>query len=61
MVPRQAVMLLGAPASGKSTLACCLQHEGWQLLSSELSVVSEQGLVWPGLYCQHQILLTARL
>jgi len=45
----QAVMLLGAPASGKSTLACCLQQEGWQLLSSELSVVSEQGLVWPGL------------
>lgn len=44
----QAVMLLGTPASGKSTLACCLQQDGWQLLSSELSVVSEQGLVWPG-------------
>ena len=45
----QAVMLLGAPASGKSTLACCLQQEGWKLLSSELSVMNEQGLVLPGL------------
>jgi hypothetical protein len=45
----QAVMLLGTPASGKSTLACCLQQDGWQLLSSELSVMNEQGLVWPGL------------
>lgn len=45
----KAVMLLGAPASGKSTLACCLQQEGWKLLSSELSVINEQGLVLPGL------------
>ena len=45
----QALMLLGPPTSGKSTLAYCLQHEGWQVLSSEISVVSEEGLVLPGL------------
>lgn len=43
------VMLLGSPVSGKSTLAWCLLQQGWQLLSSELSVVDDQGLVWPGL------------
>jgi hypothetical protein len=44
----KAVLLLGFPASGKSTLAWCLLQQGWQLLSSELSVVDAQGLVWPG-------------
>lgn len=44
----KAVFLLGFPASGKSTLAWCLLQQGWQLLSSELSVVDAQGLVWPG-------------
>jgi hypothetical protein len=43
------VLLLGSPVSGKSTLACCLLQQGWQLLSSELSVVDTQGMVWPGL------------
>lgn len=45
----KAVLLLGSPVSGKSTLAWCLLQQGWQLLSSELSVVDDQGLVWPGL------------
>jgi hypothetical protein len=45
----KAVMMLGSPVSGKSTLAWCLLQQGWQLLSSELSVVDSQGLVWPGL------------
>lgn len=44
----KALLLLGCPASGKSTLAWCLLQQGWQLLSSELSVVDAQGLVWPG-------------
>ena len=43
------VLLLGSPVSGKSTLTWCLLQQGWQLLSSELSVVDSQGLVWPGL------------
>ncbi len=44
----KAVMLLGSPVTGKSTLAWCLLQQGWQLLSSELSVVDTEGLVWPG-------------
>ena len=44
----KAVLLLGYPAMGKSTLAWCLLQQGWQLLSSELSVVDSEGLVWPG-------------
>ena len=45
----QAVVLLGHPAAGKSTLAWCLLQRGWRLLSSELVVVDAQGKVWPGL------------
>jgi hypothetical protein len=45
----KAVMLLGSAVSGKSTLAWCLLQQGWKLLSSELSVVDDQGMVWPGL------------
>jgi len=44
-----AVLLLGSPASGKSTLAWCLLQKGWQLLSSELTVVDAHGLVSPGI------------
>jgi hypothetical protein len=46
----KAVLLLGSPASGKSTLAWCLLQQGWKLLSSELSVVDSDGLVWPGIH-----------
>ena len=35
----KAVLLLGQPASGKSTLAWCMNHQGWKLLSNELSLV----------------------
>lgn len=45
----QALLLLGSPTRGKSTLAWCLLQQGWQLLSSELSVVDSEGLVWPGI------------
>ena len=45
----QAVVLLGHPATGKSTLAWCLVERGWRLLSSELVVVDSQGSIWPGL------------
>jgi len=45
----QAVLLLGHPATGKSTLAWCLVQRGWRLLSSELTVVDGMGMVWPGI------------
>jgi len=45
----KAALLLGSPVSGKSTLAWCLMQQGWQLLSSELSVVDDKGWVWPGI------------
>ncbi|WP_254933565.1 hypothetical protein [Cyanobium sp. WAJ14-Wanaka] len=45
----QAVLLLGRPAAGKSTLAWCLLQQGWQLLSSELVVVDRLGQIWPGM------------
>ena len=45
----EAVLLLGHPAAGKSTLAWCLLEQGWRLLSSELVVVDAQGMLWPGL------------
>jgi hypothetical protein len=45
----KAVLLLGSPTRGKSTLAWCLLQQEWQLLSSELSVVDSEGLVWPGI------------
>ena len=45
----KAVLLLGPPTSGKSTLAWCLHEQGWELLSSELSLIDSQGRVWPGM------------
>jgi len=45
----KAVLLLGPPTSGKSTLAWCLHEQGWKLLSSELTVIDEQGMVLPGM------------
>jgi hypothetical protein len=45
----QAMLLLGHPATGKSTLAWCLLQRGWRLISSELTVVDGQGLVLPGI------------
>lgn len=45
----KAIMLLGCPVSGKSTLAWCLIQNGWQLLSSEISYIDHNGLAWPGL------------
>ena len=44
----KAVLLLGEPACGKSTLAFCLQENGWKLLSSEITYVDSNGMVWPG-------------
>src|SRR3546814_3330456 len=35
-----AVILPGAPGSGKSTLTAFLVHHGWRLLSDELALVS---------------------
>ena len=46
----EAILLLGHPAAGKSTLAWCLLQEGWRLLSSELVAVSPDGLVQPGMH-----------
>ena len=46
----EAILLLGHPVAGKSTLAWCLLQQGWRLLSSELVAVSPDGLVLPGMY-----------
>ena len=46
----EAILLLGHPAAGKSTLAWCLLQDGWRLLSSELVAVSPDGLVLPGMH-----------
>jgi hypothetical protein len=45
----EAVLLLGHPATGKSTLAWCLLEQGWRLLCSELVVINGLGQVLPGL------------
>lgn len=45
----KAIMLLGTPASGKSALSWCLMQQGWELLSSEMSIVDQNNYVWPGL------------
>lgn len=45
----KAVVLLGRPATGKSTLAWCSQQQGWRVLSSELVVIGADGCVLPGL------------
>ncbi|QNI55395.1 hypothetical protein SynBIOSE41_02908 [Synechococcus sp. BIOS-E4-1] len=46
----EAILLLGHPAAGKSTLAWSLLQNGWRLLSSELVAVSPDGLVQPGMH-----------
>ena len=46
----EAILLLGHPAAGKSTLAWCLLQEGWHLLSSELVAVGSDGMVQPGIH-----------
>ena len=46
----EAILLLGHPAAGKSTLAWCLLQEGWRLLSSELVAVGSDGIVQPGMH-----------
>ena len=46
----EAILLLGHPAAGKSTLAWCLLQEGWRLLSSELVAIGSDGVVQPGMH-----------
>ena len=46
----EAILLLGHPVAGKSTLAWCLLQNGWRLLSGELVAVSPDGLVQPGMH-----------
>ena len=46
----EAILLLGHPAAGKSTLAWCLLQEGWHLLSSELVAIGSDGVVQPGMH-----------
>ena len=46
----EAILLLGHPAAGKSTLAWCLLQDGWRLLSSELVAVGSDGMVQPGIH-----------
>lgn len=44
----EAVLLLGRPATGKSSLSWCLQQHGWQLISSEIVVVDKNIKIFPG-------------
>ena len=46
----EAILLLGHPAAGKSTLAWCLLQEGWRLLSSELVAIGSDGVIQPGMH-----------
>jgi len=46
----QAVLLLGSPSSGKSTLAYALLMNGWSLVSSEISTVDASNRVHGGIY-----------
>ena len=46
----EAILLMGHPAAGKSTLAWCLLQKGWRLLSSELVAVGSDGMVQPGMH-----------
>lgn len=44
----RALLLPGAPGSGKSTLCAALTGRGWRLFSDEMALVSPQdGQVWP--------------
>ena len=46
----QAILLVGHPSSGKSTVAFCLLTQGWKLISSELSTVNEKRITSPGIH-----------
>lgn len=44
----RAVILPGAPGSGKSTLCAAMVCQGWRLLSDEMALISlNDGLLWP--------------
>ena len=44
----RAVILPGAPGSGKSTLCAAMVCQGWRLLSDEMAMISlADGLIWP--------------
>lgn len=44
----RALILPGAPGSGKSTLCAALVCRGWRLLSDEMALISlSDGLIWP--------------
>lgn len=44
----RAVILPGAPGSGKSTLCAAMVCRGWRLLSDEMALISLQdGMLWP--------------
>ena len=46
----QAVLLLGSPSSGKSTLAYALLMNGWSLVSSDMSIVDPSNRVHSGIH-----------
>lgn len=43
-----AILILGHPTSGKSTLAWLLLEQGWNLVSSEISNIDQSYNTWPG-------------
>ena len=46
----EAIVLLGQPVIGKSTIAWLLLQHGWRLVSSEFVVVNTEGKVAPGIH-----------
>ena len=45
----KSILLIGMPTTGKSTLAYSLFQNGWQLVSSEICLLDENNIVYPGL------------
>lgn len=45
----KAIVCLGHSGAGKSTTACALMQQGWQLLADDLVAITDEGQVLPGI------------